>query len=252
MPGADGGAPRRYPRKALMSAQDLSKRDPNFQAKTFADQVVDAVFEQAAQGILLPGDRILEVELAAKLGVSRAPIREALRILETQGLIESVPYRGMRIFDVTASLVRELNVVRRELEALAVTEAVSTGAMKRLTAELTDIVRAMEGAATQGQRREAARLDAQFHTAIIFASDNRILQSLWTTLRPRLEIIFSLACLERDLGSLCEEHRQLLQALSATPSKKLNMALRDHIVTDNVSVDYEGIISGRRAARDQN
>ncbi len=233
-----------------MSVQNISKRDPSFQAKTFADQVVEAVFEQAASGILLPGDRILEVELAAKLGVSRAPIREALRILETQGLIESVPYRGMRIFDVTASLVRELNVVRRELEALSVAEAISGGTMGQLVAELGETVRAMEGAARQGLRREAARLDAQFHTAIVFASRNRILQSLWTTLRPRLEIIFSIACLERDLAGLCEEHRELLEAMSAKPTKKLDLALRNHIVTDNINVDYEGIIAARRAARD--
>jgi DNA-binding GntR family transcriptional regulator len=235
----------------VVTRRDVSKRDPNFQAKTFVDQIVDAVFEWAAAGTLLPGDRILEVELAAKLGVSRAPIREALRILETQGLIESVPYRGMRIFAVTADLVRELNVVRCELEDLAIREVAGRGGMKPLIAGLERLVEDMALAARQGRRRDAAHLDAEFHTTIVNASGNRILESVWASLRPRLEIIFAIACFKRNLAELCTEHRELVEELRHPTAKRLSASLREHIITDNVTIDYEAIIEERRRARER-
>ena len=69
--------------------------------RTLVDQVVDAIVAGAARGVILPGDRIVETEIAQELSMSRVPVREALRLLESQGLVVSSPYKGVRLNPVT-------------------------------------------------------------------------------------------------------------------------------------------------------
>lgn len=69
--------------------------------RTLVDQAVEAIVAGAARGVILPGDRIVEADLARALGMSRVPVREALRLLESQGLVSSAPYKGIRLTPVT-------------------------------------------------------------------------------------------------------------------------------------------------------
>ena len=91
--------------------------------KTLVEQVVDRIVEAAARGIFLPGDRVVEAEVARRLQVSRVPVREALRLLESQGIVENIPYRGMRLMDVSVARLEKVLKVRLVLEQLAAEEA---------------------------------------------------------------------------------------------------------------------------------
>ena len=93
------------------------------QPRTMVEQAAEAIVGAAARGVFLPGDRLVEAEIARDLGISRVPVREALRLLESQGIVVSTPYKGMRLMQVSNAGVAELLRVRLALETLAVQEA---------------------------------------------------------------------------------------------------------------------------------
>jgi DNA-binding GntR family transcriptional regulator len=99
-------------------------------AKTLVDQVVDAIVEATARGVFLPGDRIVEAEVARALNVSRIPVREALRLLESQSVVVSERYRGMRLMSVDIDGLEKILRVRLVLEMLAGAEV-----MQRVAAD---------------------------------------------------------------------------------------------------------------------
>src|SRR5215204_4871113 len=71
------------------------------QPRTMVEQAAEAIVAAAARGVFLPGDRLVEAEIARDLGISRVPVREALRLLESQGIVVGTPYKGMRLMQVT-------------------------------------------------------------------------------------------------------------------------------------------------------
>ena len=109
------------PQDALASS--LAKLQP----RTLAQQVIEALVGAAAEGLILPGDRIIETELAQRLGVSRVPVREALRVLESQGIVINEPYKGIRLTPVTPERIDQLIEVRVALETTALTRAIRLG-----------------------------------------------------------------------------------------------------------------------------
>jgi DNA-binding GntR family transcriptional regulator len=75
---------------------------------TLVDQVVDAMIKAAAEGHILPGDRVVEADIANELNVSLVPVREALRLLESQGIVVNTPYRGMRLMEVDGKRLHQI------------------------------------------------------------------------------------------------------------------------------------------------
>ena len=101
-------------------------------APTFVDHVVSAIVSRAALGKILPGNRINRTRLGTPdLGISRAPIREALRMLVALGVVENTPYQGMRLAPLTPERVRQINKVRLELEKLSLREVPDLGRASR-------------------------------------------------------------------------------------------------------------------------
>src|SRR5215213_5415749 len=97
------------------------------QPRTMVEQAAEAIVAAAAGGAFLPGDRLVEAEIARDLGISRVPVREALRLLESQGIVNSTPYKGMRLMEVTNAGVAALMRVRLALETQAIGEALGQG-----------------------------------------------------------------------------------------------------------------------------
>jgi DNA-binding GntR family transcriptional regulator len=94
--------------------------------RTLVDLVIDEIVAAAASSRILPGDRIVEAELAQGLGISRVPVREALRILESQGLVVNEPYKGIRLRTVTQERIDHLIEARVAL-AVFIREAAGKG-----------------------------------------------------------------------------------------------------------------------------
>jgi DNA-binding GntR family transcriptional regulator len=143
--------------------------------RTLVDAVVDALIEAAARGSILPGDRVVEPEIARKLGVSRVPVREALRLLESQGVVSSEPYKGIRLMPFTPERLDNLIEARVALETTAAARAIRTGRNgEGELAQLFRLVADLEG-------RSAARRFPTASRKPTSASTGRFSRSVATT-----------------------------------------------------------------------
>lgn len=223
-------------------------------AKTLVDQVVDAIVEATAQGVFLPGDRIVEAEIARALNVSRIPVREALRLLESQGVVVSERYRGMRLMSVNIDRLEKILKVRLALEKLAGAEIM---ALRSETSgylrPLDDIVAKMHAAADSDDKLSVATLDTAFHKELCSLSQNETLLTSWETLSRQLTIIFGLSTLKKDLKGIVAEHDDVLTALRANNQAEYDRLMEVHILEYSRAVDYETLVEQLRKleARDR-
>ncbi|WP_342361812.1 GntR family transcriptional regulator [Terrarubrum flagellatum] len=221
------------------------------QPQTLVDLVIDAIVPAAAAGAILPGDRIVEADLARKLGVSRVPVREALRLLESQGIVINEPYRGIRLRPVTNERVDELIEARVALEASATERAVRGKRNKGSHLDpLRAAVREMDLMAARGDAYGLAAADTDFHRALCRLGGNSVTIELWETLARQFTIIFGLATLGKPMPAIVDEHRELLAVIETGRSAAIRKTLDEHITVMNHAVDYEAIIQKRRAERD--
>jgi DNA-binding GntR family transcriptional regulator len=242
----------RAARQAGPNALGLGPRDDRpalspLVQRTLVEQVGDAIVRAAALGELLPGDRVVEADLARLLRVSRVPVREALRMLESQGVVVNTPYRGMRLMEVSADKLRGILKVRLELERLAARELLARPeARTALVAELDALCGAMAGAAARGDGYELARLDTEFHRALCRASGNEALLGSFEPLARQLTIIFGFSALQKDLASVVAEHVELCRAIERGDEAELMGLMKVHIVDVNEVLDHEAFIRSRR------
>jgi DNA-binding GntR family transcriptional regulator len=212
------------------------------QPRTYVDMVIDVVVSQAATGKILPGDRINEVDLARELGISRAPIREAFRTLVVQGVVQSIAYQGVRLAPMTAERVRQINEVRFELEKLAIRKLSSAEGNAAPLLAFEHIIEDMKAAARKEDRLALAKLDADFHQALVSAAANPVLLTFWQMLKPQLIIMFGLGTLTKPLRKVVDEHRRILSAFATHKWKVIEETLSEHILSDNTGIDFENIL----------
>lgn len=193
-------------------------------AAEVADNIRAAIFA----GTYAPGAPLKEVELSAALEVSRGPVREALLLLEREGLVQSVWHRGTFVTTLSADDIAELHSLRGALEELAVTELV--GADADLSA-VDDAVEDMRRARTE---HEMLRADIAFHDAVYAATGHSRLLVAWEAIRSQVYLLL-LTRIGVDAGDylthLPAEHRALADALrSADVEAVLDLfrAHRDH------------------------
>jgi DNA-binding GntR family transcriptional regulator len=189
-------------------------------------QIREILLERIFKGELQPGDRIIELQLANELGTSQAPVREALRELQSLGFVEHEPYRGTRVRGITEEELAEIFPVRAALEELAAQEAAS-----RLNGRVEELERefeAMRAAAGRKDLQDLAGHDARFHRLIVEAAENKVLLDLWKTLRVEARVVVTALKTDIDLDELAEMHRPLLEALAEGSPEKAGRALRYH------------------------
>ena len=189
-------------------------------------QIREILLERIFKGELQPGDRIIELQLANELGTSQAPVREALRELQSLGFVEHEPYRGTRVRGITEEELAEIFPVRAALEELAAQEAAS-----RLNGRVEELERefeAMRAAAGRKDLQDLAGHDARFHRLIVEAAENKVLLDLWKTLRVEARVVVTALKIDIDLDELAEMHRPLLEALAEGSPEKAGRALRYH------------------------
>ena len=208
----------------------LSSRSLGGEAPQLGEAVADAVVNALAQGILVPGQRIVEADLAAQLKLSRVPIREAIKILHAQGIVQVVPNRGARVVAFDRTFVEQIFEVRVALEKVALKHARENYVAdpRRLDA-LREIVSRMERAAHWLDWVEFRRCDVDFHREICRASGNVIVLKLWEAIARHITIIFGLElAAERDFELVIEQHRELIERLAAD-DPTLERILEQHI-----------------------
>ena len=238
-----GGAPGVGADTALSKIRRLLPVQP----RTMVEQVAEAIVSGAARGAFLPGDRLVEAEIARDLGISRVPVREALRLLESQGIVNSTPYKGMRLMDVTNTGVAALMRVRLALETQAISEAL---AQPGGPARFTRLGQAAEGYAHAAETGDPALVviaDGVFHQELCRASGNAPLLALWRSLSRQLAVVWGLGRQGRDPAPSGREHTAQLQALLAGDKHGAADALADHM-SWHQRFDFEAVVLERRGA----
>ncbi len=195
------------------------------------DYIKETLMERILEGVYLPGDRLVELQIAQELGTSQGPVREALRDLEGLGLVESQPYRGTRVREITDREIEESYQVRSVLEQLAAELAADS--LKNNTQEIEKEVRAFREAAKKRDVKKYSHHDMEFHAKIVEAAGNELLLSLWKSvvLEGRFLMTLRHRIGEDELETLAAAHVPILDALNAGNARKAGSLARDLICT---------------------
>lgn len=192
------------------------------------EEIKSRIIERIVNGTYGPGDRIVESQLAREFGTSQAPVREALRDLEGQHLIESQPHKGARVRELSPERLFQVYPVRAVLEELAAQEA-AVRMDDDVLAALAAQVEAMRQAANDNDPRAQMLHDTRFHELIVEAAGNDVLLDTWRSLRVETGTLISVIRSEWDLHMICEMHRPVLQALRLRDPKLAGDEARAHI-----------------------
>ncbi|HEY5832701.1 GntR family transcriptional regulator [Streptomyces sp.] len=194
-------------------------------------QVVDLLRDEIITGRVAAGEQLKQDHLCAALGVSPGPVREALRQLESEGLVEHFPNRGVFVTQVrTDEFINLLLPVRLAIETYAVPLAAERMTPERLD-QLEGLVLTMERHADEGDLRAINEADVRFHELTVEACGSTHSLQLWHSVLPRIRAqIFRLAPRHRDLHEIAREHRDLLEALTHASPDDLRAAIEHHIV----------------------
>jgi DNA-binding GntR family transcriptional regulator len=191
------------------------------------EQVKELILERILNGTYKPGERLVETRIAAELGTSQAPVREALRDLEILRFVESEPFRGSRVRAISQEELIEIYPVRAAIEEVAAREAATRldGDVDALEAELD----AMHRAAVENDLHAQVEHDVAFHRLIVEASGNAILLETWLSLGIGPRTIVTALRTGLDGHEIAERHRPVLEALRARDPEAAGAALRRHV-----------------------
>lgn len=200
----------------------------------------DVVFQTLRQAILKgelqPGERLMEIKLADRLGVSRTPIREAIRKLELEGLVVMVPRRGAAVANITEKDTKDVLEVRRTLEMFAVEVACDRITQEQLV-RLKQAAKAFEASKGSMDLIRIAETDMKFHEMIYEATFNDRLVQMLNNLREnmyryRIEYLKD----PHYYDILVREHQEILVAIAAGDKEKARKCMRDHIDNQQLAV----------------
>lgn len=212
------------------------KKDTNaFQFKktdniSLRQYVYQEIRDAIIKGHLEPGSRIREVEISNQMGVSRGPVREAIRILEQEGFVISHPYRETVVVDISEEESLNLLVpLRRHFETYAASKA-----SKLLTeddfAHLDNIVQQMEEASRQNEVERISELDVAFHQFIVERCVSPAMLRIWSSISGQLHARFLIQGYQLpSLASVVEDHRELLSRIREGNLDKIEKYLHAHI-----------------------
>ena len=193
------------------------------------DVVFNTLRQAILRGELQPGERLLEIHLANKLGVSRTPIREAIRKLELEGLVLMIPRKGAVVAEITEKSLRDVLEVRRALEELAMKLACEKILDEEIE-ELKAAAKEFENALKTGDVTVFAEADVKFHDIIYRTTDNQRLIQLLYNLREQMHR-YRVEYLKREDSheTLLAEHRYIIETLEKRDANEAVKAVCAHI-----------------------
>lgn len=202
---------------------------PRLAPRTYRADVYASLKAAILDGSLGPGDALVERRISEEMGVSRAPVREALRRLEEDGLVVTIPYKGSYVTRVSPTAMEEILSLRSALEVYAAARALPRLEHDGL-ARLDLIVDEMEAA---GAAEDAERLDdlhAQFHRAVYEMASNSLLLQFWGSMESQLRLYSRVH--QRAYESLRDyatAHRELVQAFASGDADLVRSRVLDHL-----------------------
>lgn len=197
--------------------------------KPLREVVSDALRQAIQDGNLQPGERLMEIPLAEELGVSRTPIREAIRKLELEGFVVMIPRRGAYVANISLKDITQVFEIRSALEELAAglaAERITTEEVEVLERMLVEINEHMESK----NMDKVVAADIEFHEVLYKASRNEKLAEIVNNLREQTFRFRSVSMNQPGrLAKTWEEHRQLVEAISAHNATQARKIARLHM-----------------------
>jgi DNA-binding GntR family transcriptional regulator len=213
--------------------------------RTLSDDVARQLRQAVLDGRLAPGQRIVERDIAEAMGTSRGPVRDALRLLENEGLVIRYPHRGTYVARLTLEDAEEIYSLRQALEMLAVEYVIERASSEQLD-ELDELIRSMERMMETGyDQYEATDIDIEFHVALCRISGHTRLLAAWETLKEQFRV-FLLA--HRTLKPRDFEeravlwHRRIVGALRQRDIELARQVMHEHVIValDSMTEDLFG------------
>ena len=193
------------------------------------DVVFNTLRQAILRGELKPGERLMEIQLANKLGVSRTPIREAIRKLELEGLVLMIPRKGAEVAEITEKSLRDVLEVRRALEELAV-ELVCEKITDEQIQDLKDAAEEFKESLKDGDITRIAEADVKFHDVIYMATDNQKLIQLLNNLREQM-YRYRVEYLKRSdfHQQLIDEHEEIIETIESGQKDRAVQVVCQHV-----------------------
>jgi len=200
------------------------------QRVVLSEQVKEEILGDILSGRVKPGDRLVESQIAKRMGMSQSPVREALRDLVAMRFVEVQPHKGARVRQIQRREIMEIYPVRAALEDLAGNLAVENKV--DCFDELENALALMMRAFKARDARKMAHWDTQFHRAIIKGSGNQILIDSWDALMIEARTFVTLSNLiaQQPEIDLAARHRPIIDALRVGDPKACGQVMREHVM----------------------
>lgn len=204
--------------------------------------VADRVRELIEQGDLAPGERISEKQLCERFGVSRTPLREALKVLASEGLLELLPNRGARVVRLTLKMVKDTYDLMGALEGLS-----GELACQNISDEGIRAIRALHDEMLRHYRErnlpDYFRVNQRIHEGILAASGNEVLQETYSNLNQRVKRVrYSKKMTDDFWRKAVQDHEHMILALEARDGRRLGQILRDHLCNKLEVASLAGVV----------
>ena len=207
--------------------------------RTLRENIADIIRKRIIYQELEPGQKIVEQDLAKEFKTSRAPIREALRQLELEGLVNIIPNKGAYVTGISDKDVHDIYMIRSMLEGLCVRWATEHITQEQLE-ELDEIILLSEYHMDKGHSDQLTELDGRFHQILYEASQSRILDHVLSDFHKYVQLArrASVKTEERAIKSI-DEHNEILNAIKAKDAEKAGNLATIHImhVMENLHIE---------------
>jgi DNA-binding GntR family transcriptional regulator len=200
------------------------------------EEVFTMLRQAILTGKLQPGDRLVERELAEQLGVSRTPVREALRKLELENLVTHIPRKGVVVSEISKRDVIEIFDIRASLEGLASNLAAQKATSEEIK-KLNEMVQAMETAANNKDVDSLNEIHDQFHKQLIIIADSPRLKQMINSLSDYINRFTKAGyAIPGRSSAAMQEHRELMESIEARDSLRAQSIAASHIMNSKAVV----------------
>lgn len=185
-----------------------------------------AIIERISDGVYKPGDRLVELQIAKEFDASQAPVREAFCQLEAMRIVDTEPYKGTRVREVTRKELEECLLIRASLENLAA-ELAGNAILERLD-ELRERAQEALAAAKEKSAKDYAIANLAFHRIIVESSGSETLLSVWNSLAPELRMLAHVKEHVDNLIDPAHDHFEIIDAFAEGDNRFAGRLLRKH------------------------
>jgi len=200
------------------------------------DKVYELLLESIIKQKLLPGERLIEKNLAEKLGVSKTPVREALSRLQKEGLVEGIPYQGFLVARISFQDVEEIYDLREVIEGLAARNATKKINKERIN-QLNLIIQSFEDCVRRRDLEGYSSLDLKFHNLLASISKNRRLSQMMQLLRNQTRVLMSTSVvLQGRIEASLKEHKKIINAVITCNPDLAERFARKHVENVKMAV----------------